>query len=130
MKNCWRHFNLNLLIFLLLAASCHHSGDCIAIAPSAAKLVGLLSMEPTTGTAPAEVQAKFNITSSQVFHQNHGGDDDGPSHPLLMAEWAYDISAAYLVLVTFLGLAMNLTIVVVILSDHRQVGKHFIYIRY
>jgi hypothetical protein len=114
-KNCWHHLNLNLLIFLLLAASCHHSGDCIAIVvPSAAKLVGLLSMEPSTGTSPAFESKVINVTSSQVFHQHHdnaAADDDfasdEQSHPLLMSEWAYYTSGVYLVLITFTGLIMN-----------------------
>jgi hypothetical protein len=128
-KNCWHHLNLNLLILLLLVASCHHSGDCIAIVPSAAKLVGLLSMEPSTGTSPAFESKVINVTSSQVFHQHHdnAADDDfardEQSHPLLMSEWAYYTSGVYLVLITFTGLIMNLTIIVVILSDHRQVNK-------
>lgn len=71
---------------------------------------GILS--PSTNTNTIITAVARNDSKNNSHHNN-----------LLMAEWAYYLSACYLIVITCLGLVMNFTIVVVILSDHRPVFK-------
>ena len=69
----------------------------------------------------------INATAPLAAPENHHADDEAndwasvgvtpTDDHLLMPEWAYQLAAVYLVIISVLGVVMNVTVVIVILND-------------
>lgn len=64
----------------------------------------------------ADKDLLVNESSSKVLLDGDGRMSD----PLLMPVWAYQIAAAYLIVISIVGLVLNMLVIIVILTD-RQV---------